>query len=178
MLRNFKTFSRFTETKGPFLFIWNPQLLAQCLAYSWVSTAVCRIWFSSSRSFVIFIYIFVCVLYVYNYVLSFTCIYIYFSSSDPIHLMLWDFRWQKCIGENYRVRRSGPFTPRIKKDLYWKWCRQLWWVSGIHSAGCAEKGMCWASNRASSTTGASCWIQVNSRALQPWNIWVHKVHGW
>ena len=55
--------------------------------------------------------------------LSFTCIYIYFSSSDPIHLMLWDFRWQKCtgpIGENYRVRRSGPFTPRIKKDLYWK----------------------------------------------------------
>lgn len=29
----------------------------------------------------------------------------------------------KCIGligENYRVRRSGPFTPRVKKDLYRK----------------------------------------------------------
>lgn len=55
--------------------------------------------------------------------LSFICIYIYFSSSDPIQLLLWDFRWRKCIGpigENFRVRRSGPFTPRIKKDLYRK----------------------------------------------------------
>lgn len=55
--------------------------------------------------------------------LSFICMYIYFSSSDPKQLMLWDFRWRKCIGligENFRVRRSGPFTPRVKKDLYRK----------------------------------------------------------
>lgn len=60
----------------------------------------------------------------YNYAFFFTCAYIccryHRHESNQIRPILWDSKWWELIWaicENYRVMKSGPFIPRMKKHL-------------------------------------------------------------
>lgn len=142
MLRNFKTFSRFTEVRDPFYSSEIPS--SQHSAWHIVG---------SQRLFVEYNLVVTSHL-LYSHTLSFTCTYIHFRSSNSIRLMLWDSRWWKYmwpICENCRVRKRGPFPPRMKKGLHRKCAGRV--VSEWHSLeviGYAGKGRCWTNERARS----------------------------